>query len=162
MNVTADYNSQELGAMLDALLKGATLGDVAGVDKEALEAGYALAYSLYSSGNFKDAETMFKALCLYDNNDERFWLGLAGCRQMNGDLAGAVDAYAFAGVAGGLSNPSPLVHAGLCWLKLGDKENAAALFRAALELGAADNDEHEGYRERAHAVLDLMDKEERP
>ncbi|MDR3175514.1 MAG: SycD/LcrH family type III secretion system chaperone [Desulfovibrio sp.] len=162
MSTGSEITPQEAAGMIDALLGGATLADAAGVGKEALEAGYGLAHSLYGSGNFKDAETMFKALCLYDNGDERFWLGLAGCRQMNGDLAAAIDAYALAGVAGSLANPAPLVHGGLCWLKLGDKENAAALFRAALDIGDKDNAEHAGYRARAQAVLDLLDKGELP
>jgi tetratricopeptide (TPR) repeat protein len=57
-----------------------------------------------------------------------------------------------ASIASALGDPAPSVHAGLCYLKQGDKENAAALFDAALEFGQADNSVHQGYRERVKAV----------
>jgi type III secretion system low calcium response chaperone LcrH/SycD len=146
----------DLDAILDALGKGATLGDAAGLTQNALEAGYGMAFNLYNAGNYADAEKLFSALCVYDHHDERFWNGLGGCRQANGHLEGAIDAYNMATVAGALGNPAPSVHAGLCYLKLGDTENASALFNAAIELGQPDNSEHQAYRERARAMFDLI------
>lgn len=154
------FSQEEMSAMMDGLLAGATIGDVVNIGQDNIEAGYGLAYSLYSAGNYKDAETMFKALCIYDHNDVRFWTGLAGCRQMNGDLEAAIDAYGFACYAGALGDPAPAVHGGLCYLKLGDKESAAGLFKAALEMGKADNSEHASYHERARAMLDMLEKGE--
>lgn len=142
------------------LEKGATIGDVAGLSAEALEAGYGLAYNLYSAGNYADAEKLFSALCIYDHTDVRFWMGLGGCRQAKDNLAGAIDAYNMASIACALNDPAPAVHAGLCYLKLGDQENAAALFDAALEFGKPDDSVHQGYRDRAKALLDLIRKGE--
>jgi type III secretion system low calcium response chaperone LcrH/SycD len=155
----AGMNKEELDAFLEAVFAGLPLGEAAGVSKETIEAGYGLAFSLYNSGNFKDAETMFRALCLYNHQDERFWMGLGGCRQMNGDLDGAIDAYGMATLQEGLNSPGPSVHAGLCYLKKGDKENARALFDAAVELGDSNNQEHKGYHDRAQAMLDLLKQE---
>ena len=152
-------NQEELDAFVQGVFSGLPLGEAAGIGKETIEAGYGLAFSLYNSGNFKDAETMFRALCLYNHQDERFWTGLAGCRQMNGDLDGAIDAYSLAALTGSLGSPAPLVHAGLCYLKKGDKENARALFDAAVELGEAGSPEHRAYQERARAMLDLLKNE---
>lgn len=154
------FSQDEINTMMDGLLGGATIGDVVNMGQDNIEAGYGLAYSLYSAGNYNDAETMFKALCIYDHTDERFWMGLAGCRQMNGDMAGAIDAYAFGAYAGGLGDPAPAVHGGLCYLKLGDKENAVNLFKAALEMGKPGNSEHASYHERARAMLDMLEKGE--
>ena len=160
MKDTIKFSQEELTAMMDELLSGATVGDVINIGQDNIEAGYGLAYSLYTAGNYKDAETMFKGLCIYDHTDARFWMGLAGCRQMNGNLPSAIDAYAYATYASALADPSPAVHGGLCYLKLGDKENAVNLFKSALEMGKEGNSEHAAYHQRAKAMLDMLGKGE--
>ena len=79
-----EYTQEELETMTKAVLNGATIGDVCNVSQDMLESLYSLGYNLYTSGNYKDAETVFSGLCLYDHNDPRFWMGLAGSRQANG------------------------------------------------------------------------------
>ncbi|MDR2450678.1 MAG: SycD/LcrH family type III secretion system chaperone [Candidatus Accumulibacter sp.] len=145
-------------AILEGLSRGATLGDAAGINAATLEAGYGLAYNLYNAGSYADAEKLFSALCIYDHQDTRFWMGLGGSRQAGGNLAGAIDAYNMASIASALGDPAPSVHAGLCYLKQGDAENAAALFDAALEFGQPDNSLHQSYRERAQALLEQIRK----
>ena len=81
-----EYTQEELETMVKAVLNGATIGDVCNVSQDMLESLYSLGYNLYTSGNYKDAETVFSGLCLYDHNDPRFWMGLAGSRQANGCL----------------------------------------------------------------------------
>ena len=87
-------SDSDIATIISALNKGASIGDVCNVTDEQIESLYALAYNLYTSGNFADAGTVFQALCLYRHKEVRFWMGLAGCRQAQGDLKGAVDAYA--------------------------------------------------------------------
>jgi type III secretion system low calcium response chaperone LcrH/SycD len=147
-----------IDAIFEGLSKGATLGDAAGITTETLEAGYGLAYNLYNAGNYTDAEKLFSALCIYNHLDTRFWMGLGGSRQAGGNLAGAIDAYNMATIASALDDPAPSVHAGLCYLKQGDTENAAALFDAALEFGQPDNSLHQRYREQARALLEQIRK----
>jgi type III secretion system low calcium response chaperone LcrH/SycD len=149
---------EQVDAFLDGLAKGATIGEIAGLSSDALEASYSLAYNLYNTGKYTDAEKLFSALCIYSHNDARFWMGLGGCRQAGNNLEGAIDAYNMATVTGALSDPGPSVQAGLCYMKLNDHENAAALFDAALEFGQAGNVAHQAYRERARAMLDMIRK----
>ncbi|MDR2488961.1 MAG: SycD/LcrH family type III secretion system chaperone [Desulfovibrio sp.] len=149
-------SEEKIEALFEALGRGASVHEASGIPSEVLEAGYCLAFSLYNAGNFKDAGVLFQALCVYNHHDERFWNGLGGCRQMNNDLAGAADAYGMAAYAGAFADPAPLVHAGICALKMGGKENAAACFDAALELGDGKNAAHAAYRERAKAMLELV------
>ncbi|MDR2891995.1 MAG: SycD/LcrH family type III secretion system chaperone [Deltaproteobacteria bacterium] len=158
MTQQAEMTKEQLDVFLEGVQSGLSVADAAGVDKDTIEAGYGLAFSLYNSGNFKDAETMFQALCIYNHLDERFWMGLAGCRQMNGKLDEAIDAYGMATLHGALQDPAPSVHAGLCYLKKGDKQNARALFDAAIEFGDPANKEHKAYHDRARAMLDLISK----
>lgn len=54
---------------------------------------------------------------------------------------------------GGLKDPAPFYYGGLCYLKLGDGENAAASFRAALGLGDASIPAHKAVHDRIRALL---------
>lgn len=147
------FTEQQFDAMRSALEKGATLADVFNIGRDALESAYAYAYTLYKAGNYKDAESMFRGLCLYDGNDPRFWMGLAGCLQAREAYQLAIDTYGMAGVAGALKDPSPFYYGGLCYLKLGDGENAAASFRAALGLGEESIPAHKSCHDRIRALL---------
>ena len=153
MAQAAGMTEEEFIAMRAALEKGATLADVFNISRDALESGYALGYNLYKSGNYKDAETMFRGLCMYDGNDPRFWMGLAGCLQAREALQEAVDTYGMAGVAGGLKDPAPFFYAGLCLLKLGDMEGADASFKSVLTFGDENNPTHKALQDRTRAVM---------
>ena len=122
-----EYTQEELETMVKAVLNGATIGDVCNVSQDMLESLYSLGYNLYTSGNYKDAETVFSGLCLYDHNDPRFWMGLAGSRQANGKYQEAVDAYGLCSAMGALASPVPVLQAGMCYLKMGDREKALRL-----------------------------------
>ena len=153
MAKVAGFTEEEFHTIQSALAKGATLADVFNISKEAMESAYAYAYSLYKAGNYKDAEDMFRGLCLYDGNDPRYWMGLAGCLQAREAYQLAIDTYGMAGVAGALKDPSPFYYGGLCYLKLGDGENAAASFRAALGLGDESIPAHKTCHDRIRALL---------
>ena len=92
-----ELTAEQLGIMMEGIQKGLSLAEVTSMKAEDIENLYALAYNLYTSGNHKDAEVVFQSLCLYNHKDVRFWMGLGGCRQANGNLKGAVDAYALDG-----------------------------------------------------------------
>ena len=71
MAKTAGFTEKEFHTIQAALEKGATLADVFNISKDTLESGYAYAYNLYKAGNYKDAESMFRGLCMYDGDDPR-------------------------------------------------------------------------------------------
>ena len=71
----------------------------------------------------------------------------------------AIDTYGMAGVAGGLKDPAPFYYGGLCYLKLGDGENAANSFRAALGLGDEAIPAHKACHDRIRALLAALAKE---
>lgn len=140
----------------DALSKGAKIADVLGITKENIEAGYALAYNLYKSGKYKDAETMFRGLCLYDGDDPRLWMGLGACLQARGEYAIAAETYGMAGLAGGMQDPTPFFYGGLCHLKLGNAEDALASFKVAMVLGKDDIPEHKACHDKIQAMLTTL------
>ncbi|UQZ90978.1 CesD/SycD/LcrH family type III secretion system chaperone [Deltaproteobacteria bacterium Smac51] len=103
---------------------------MAGISPEQLEALYGLGYQLYTSGGYEDAETVFQALCLYDYNQARFWMGLAGTQQALGKYLIAVDSYSMAALAEGLNDPEPVYYGGLCCLKADELERAKGALEA--------------------------------
>ena len=149
-------SNEELTKIIEALSEGAGIGDVCGATPEQLESLYALAYSLYNAGNFKDAGTVFQALCLYNHKDPRFWMGLAGCRQAQDDLKGAIDAYSMAGAVQRLDDPLPFLYAARCYIRLGDKENAVGALNGLLTLGDEKNPEHAKCHAQARELLGML------
>ncbi|GAB1409644.1 SycD/LcrH family type III secretion system chaperone [Desulfovibrionales bacterium] len=146
----------EIQTIIQAMHNGASIGDAANIGPEMLEGLYTLGYNLYTTGNFTDAETVFQALCLYKHTEVRFWMGLAGCRQANGNLPGAIDAYSMAGVAAELADPTPFLYAANCYIKLGDKENAMGALEGLLALGDPANPAHAECHAKAKNLLDML------
>ena len=153
-----ELTAEQLGIMREGIQKGLTLADVTSMKKEDIENLYALAYNLYTSGNHKDAEVVFQSLCLYNHKDVRFWMGLAGSRQANGNLKGAIDAYAMAGTVGLLKDPLPFLYAARCYVQLGDKENAIGALKGLMVLGDEANPVHMQCRDKAATLLALLEK----
>ena len=153
-----ELTAEQLGIMMEGIQKGLSLAEVTSMKAEDIENLYALAYNLYTSGNHKDAEVVFQSLCLYNHKDVRFWMGLAGSRQANGNLKGAVDAYAMAGTVGLLKDPLPFLYAARCYIQLGEKENAIGTLKGLLELGDENDTAHAQCHEKARALLSLLDK----
>ena len=153
-----ELTAEQLGTMIDALQKGLTLAEVTSLTPEYVESLYALAYNLYTSSNHKDAEVVFQALCLYNHKDVRFWMGLGGCRQANGNLKGAIDAYAMAGTVALLKDPQPFLYAARCYIQLGEKENAIGALKGLIELGDENDPAHAQCHEKARALLALLEK----
>lgn len=154
----APLTDAEIQAMIQAMHNGASISDVTNMDTQTLEGLYSLGYNLYTSGNFQDAQTVFQALCLYKHSETRFWMGLAGCRQANDDLIGAIDAYAMAGMAEGLTDPSPFFYAANCYVRLGDKENAIGALRGLLTMGDESNPAHMDCRTKAQDLLNMLEE----
>lgn len=151
------FTDTDVLSIVNALQTGATISDVCNMSQDTLEGLYALGYNLYTAGNYTDANTIFQALCLYKYNDSRFWTGLAGCRQANGDYQGAIDAYSMAGATRGLDDPEPFLFAAHCYLKLGDKENAINALRGLLTIGTDASQAHRACWLKAEELLNLLE-----
>ena len=153
-----ELTAEQLGIMMEGIQKGLSLAEVTSMKAEDIENLYALAYNLYTSGNHKDAEVVFQSLCLYNHKEVRFWMGLAGSRQANGNLKGAIDAYAMAGTVGLLKDPLPFLYAARCYIQLGEKENAIAAIKGLMTIAEDENPVHTQCREKAAALLALLEK----
>jgi type III secretion system low calcium response chaperone LcrH/SycD len=144
----------EMYKALTLVMSGATMADARGVTEKQMEGLYALAYQVYQAGDYKKAEAVFATLCLLDHLEKRFWLGLGGTRQQLGKHAQAAQAYGMAASLD-LLDPVPPLHAGMCFMALKDKENAANAFRQTV-LVAGDQPDKAAYKKQGQAMLDLL------
>ncbi|HAR80610.1 MAG TPA: CesD/SycD/LcrH family type III secretion system chaperone [Succinivibrionaceae bacterium] len=145
-------------SLVGLLEKGATLGDLVGLDKDKLEVMYAYAYNLYSSGQYAQAEKLFRALVVYDGSVTKYWVGLAACRENQKEFAEAAELYAMGATMGGLDDPEPMYYSALCRLKADQKENAIAALRF-IDLMGNDKKPHDlQFKVKAKALLETLKK----
>ncbi|MDR1111013.1 MAG: SycD/LcrH family type III secretion system chaperone [Deltaproteobacteria bacterium] len=145
-----------LGSLVDAVRHGVPLAEAVGIKKEAIESLYGLGYNLYNAGDNESAETVFQALCLYDFNDYRFWMGLGAARQARDKYLEAVDAYSFAMIASSLREPEPIYYSGICFLKLGDLDAAATSFESLKTMFDMAKADHAALWEKASGFLEII------
>ncbi len=159
-----DKNSFEPGmiddatiqAMIYAAQQGVSVARLSGMPPETLEGLYALGYNLYNAGNHKDAETVFRGLCLYDHNDSRYWMGLAGSLQAQGEYKQAIDAYSMAGIATAMNDPQPFLFGAVCYLKMNDRENARGALLGIIDI-CGDDPAKVSCMAKAREMLSMLD-----
>lgn len=156
MENTIGLTDEQSAKLFNAVAEGLPIADAVNLAPEVLEGLYSLAFNFYSTANYKDAETIFKALCVYKYTDYRFWMGLGGCRQALGEYQLAVETYGMASLIEQLKNPEPLWYAANCYVKLNDKENALAILDSILILSSENNPSHLSYRAKAEALRTLL------
>lgn len=156
---TLGLTPQELDDVRDALVSGEPLYRILGMKKDVIDARYALAHQLYAAGKYTDAETLFRWLTAYANDNEAHWMGLAACRQALEDYNGALEAYQMAALYSSLENPAPFYYSGVCLLKQGKKEDAKVSLQTVMTLGEAGNAEHRAIMDKAEAMLAGLEKE---
>ncbi|MBC6497309.1 MAG: SycD/LcrH family type III secretion system chaperone [Alphaproteobacteria bacterium GM7ARS4] len=139
------------------IVRGATLATMRGIDQKSLDALYALAYNDYNAGQYKQAETLFRFLCLYDHLDKRFWKGLAASLQNQGKYAEAAAVYGHQAILD-VDDPEPPFQASFCFLA--DKRYGEA--RKALEAVVAigeENPVHASYVSKAQDLLHSLERQ---
>jgi type III secretion system low calcium response chaperone LcrH/SycD len=151
-----EFTEDDIRNIVEALNSGLTPAEAAGVDQNSLEALYALGHRLYSVGEFKDAETAFKSLCLYDYRDPRFWMGFGAALQAQERFAMAAEVYGLAGLASKLGDPSPFYYAALCNLKLGNLEAAEEILGSVQALGTKGDPKDEALKAKAANLMAIV------
>lgn len=151
----------DLQKLVEGLLKGASVAEANGVSADTLENLYALAYGLYNASNYKDAQTLFAALTMYDAKEYRFWMGLAGSRQALKLWQPAIDAYQMAAVATELKNPEPLFYAAKCLIQLNRKDEAQAALEGLIFMADKTHPDYRATLGKAQALLELLKSGER-
>ncbi len=140
------------------LAKGATLGDLVGLDSDKLEVLYAYGYNLYSSGQYADAEKIFRALVVYDGTVSKYWIGLAACEENLKKFDAAAELYSLGATMGGLQDPEPMYYAALCRLKADQKETAIAALEVIDLMGKKNSPHDLQFKAKAKALLQTLKK----
>ncbi|MDR2367087.1 MAG: SycD/LcrH family type III secretion system chaperone [Deltaproteobacteria bacterium] len=149
-------NEDDIQAICTALQDGFTPAQTAGTDQKQLEALYSLGHSFFSSGQYKDAQTIFQSLCLFDYRDERYWMGLGACLQAQDKLDMAAEVYGMAALTTSLGDPTPLYYASLCQLKNDDLESADATLTAIKLIGNPGDPKHDAIYAKANNLHEIV------
>ncbi|WP_158602035.1 tetratricopeptide repeat protein [Pararobbsia silviterrae] len=91
---------------------------------------HAYAHTFYQQGRLAEAEAFFRFLCLYDFHNADYAMGLAAVFQFQGRHRQAVDLYGVA-LRLGILGVGAVFHAGQCFLKLGEIDDARECFAYA-------------------------------
>ncbi len=141
--------------------KGYTLADLAGITPEQLDVLYAVAYQYYVAKNYKDALSIFRALCLYDAGEQKYFMGLAGCQQGLKKYNEAADSYSMCCVLSGLKDPKPMYYAAVCLLKADRRDDAVVALRS-LEIMGRDGkykEQDDAFIAKGRDLYEILTKE---
>ncbi|MBE6442744.1 MAG: hypothetical protein E7022_10615 [Desulfovibrio desulfuricans] len=143
----------EVKAMYEQARKGASVAEMFRIPPASLEAGYALACNLYAAGKTHDAETMYRALCQYDSETPRNWIGLGCCLEKRAEYREAVFCFARAAELGYPLNAKPLYLLAQCCCSIQDKEAARKVLEVAVVSGDEADPVQARYRQMAQELL---------
>lgn len=150
-----DVSAEDLAEItIDFIRNGKTLSELKGLTHDQLETIYAMAYSVYSSGDYEKALKIFRFLCFFDHLEKNYWLGLGGCLQMLKEYEQAIEAYSNSMMLDS-ENPAIPLLAAECHLALDHKEQAISGLTAAIEWSGTLPD-HVAVRDRAVSLLELV------
>lgn len=152
------FSDEDIVRIFEKVSRGASIADIMQIPEESLQAGYAMAYSLFAAQNYSDAETIFRSLCMYDEQTPRNWIGLGLCCEKRGDLYIALSSYAKAADLQQSRYPKALYLVASCLHKLNNDEAARIIANRALTAPATDPDS-ERYRSLAQEFLSSLPKE---
>ena len=125
-----------LAAQLSAAFDRLHIDGVAGpnaLTSEEVDALYAAGHQLFRQDDLDRAAAMFNYLCIYENDDARFWTALAVTLQKQKKLDPAIDAYSVAAVLDA-TNIRPYFHATECLIESHQWDRAKKSLEAFLHI----------------------------
>ncbi len=161
MENTRQPKSKQEVSMLEALTllnKGYSIADLAGVTPDQMDVLYALAYKYYNAESYTEARNIFKALCLYDSTEQKYFMGLAASEQGLHNYDKAAQFYSVCCVLSGLKDPKPMYYAALCLLRAGKKDDAMAALESMSIMGRAGDKaaEDDKFKEKGSKLLETL------
>ncbi|RJG42768.1 SycD/LcrH family type III secretion system chaperone [Motilimonas pumila] len=144
-------DNEQMKAFID---KGGVIHELLDVTDDELDSIYMVAYNLYQSCRYDDAEKLFQLLVTYNHYNISYYLGLGGCRQAKEKYQEAADTYSIA-VLFDADDPRLPFHAGECHLALNDLKSAESGFYAAA-MRAGEIPEYQELKAKAEGLLKLV------
>ncbi len=127
----AEIDKNTLQSLIDRFSKEGN--EIPSFSQETIEAFYSLGYGYYQNGKYEQAIHFFRFLTLIDTENPKHWMGLGAALQMIKQYHHAIQCFGYAAVLNP-KNPYAPFHAAECYLSLGEENNAAEVFDAAVEV----------------------------
>lgn len=135
---------------------GRTFRDFTELTPDSMEVIYMVAYNLYNSGKYADAEKVFRLLCMLNHFERKYWKGLGAAREAQQRYEQALEVYGYLGITD-LYDPYPPFHAAKCFTAVGKAAEAESSLRAAV-FNSKDKPEHAALHAKAQGLLELIEK----
>ena len=129
MNEEMKLDDKTIEAAVRNFADMGTLAEAKGLTEAEMNAVYSMGVGFYKTGNYDDAEKVFKFLVLFDHLNSRYWTAMGSLRQAQRRFAEALEAYKMATFLD-LENPRPLYYSAECCVALGQKDEALAALEA--------------------------------
>jgi type III secretion system low calcium response chaperone LcrH/SycD len=155
-STTAVQPEQLAEQIAELLLHGGTLGSVYDYNDQDYEVLYALGHSLYAQGRYLDAMKAFGFLVMHNHLERRFMNAFASSLQMIKSYEEAIKYYTMASVMD-MTDPAPTFHTCECMIALGMVQEARE--GLPMVIGQCTEAKHGPLKERAQALLDLLNKQ---
>lgn len=150
-----DLDEEKVNSLLQQIMEGeTTLAEIKGLNADALELLYSIAYQFYTTGNYERASQFFQNLMMLNHWDVRYTFGLGACLQAQKHYEEALNVYSALYFMDS-KNPDIFLNAGICRLALGDKPEAEDAFIMAKEM-SRDKKEFAETFSRASGLLEHM------
>lgn len=149
-------NTDELSTVLAALGNDFSIANLQGIDDKQIESLYALAYEQYEAGNYDNAKSLFNTLLLLDPSQVRFFMGQAACLQASKQYEQAIASYSRAFAVSMFKNPEALYNSAMCFLKLGQRQEALDLLSDIDTFTDQENERHRIFADRCKQLLLLL------
>jgi len=128
-----------------------------GVSDAMMEALYGQAYNLYNTGNYKEAEKLFRTLMMMSAPEPRFTFGLGACLHMMKRYKDASKVYTMLALTDP-NNPVPYYHAADCFIHQKDPLSTLMSLNMAIKY-AGERPEYRVIRDRALLMREGISKE---
>lgn len=156
-----EYTQEELETMVKAVLNGAPSGTYATSLRICWNHCIALDITCTRPATTKTPKPSFPGCaCTITTIPVSGW-GSPEAVRPTASIRKPVDAYGLCSAMGALASPVPLLQAGMCYLKMGDREKAQGAFVVALSMGEEGNPEHDAARGKASAMLAILEQAEK-
>jgi type III secretion system low calcium response chaperone LcrH/SycD len=135
---------------------GRTFRDFTQLTPDSMEVIYTVAFNLYNSGKYEDAEKVFRLLCMLDHFERKYWKGLGASREALSKHELALQVYGYLGVTD-IHDPYAPFQAAKCLTALGKVADAESALRAAV-FNSANKPEFTELHAQAKGLLELVEK----
>jgi len=155
----SDISQEKIDAAVKSFVDVGTIREAKGITHAEMEAIYAMGLGFYRTGNYADAEKIFKFLCLFDHVNSRYWTALGAVRQARREFAYAAEAYKFAMFLD-ITNVKALYYLAQCFVALGQTEDALGVLDEIERLDAKGEKLDRPVVAKARALKEQLEKKE--